>query len=470
MKKIGLLFIGLFIFVFFQRPEMVSASTVTVHYNGASRLDTYTYANNYVGTLHNVVGYNNVGNNNVENQLKNSVIFVAHNHGMPGIQLLSDEEGNESGISGTNGGGAWKAISSMSTVSSRPLYIAIYYGCNTGVTTSSYGNIMAQTTSKMAKSAVAWKMSTYVVDVNLWNKYFFFKARSLTSGSAALTYADTQLAADTGSINASGMKTNRVTSGSFNWQFGNMKKDSSLNTMDSNLDINNVLIKNKKINFLDKNNIEVEINSANKNSFGDELLTYQDDNKNDYIFKNDVLVGYVNNNNSKDDNIITVVNMNTINSNLNNYSQIASKYLTSLLNENITNIKDYTLIDAKYLESTDEYSYVFGKKLNGYLVNDGIIISINSDKELVSFSAAQQGLFDKYNEIQIDDIKVSNFIEKEMSIEKEQNIEYTIDKQFLNIVDNKLVLQIGMTLNHNNKYYSTKTLYYNVNSNSDEIQ
>ena len=218
--KIKLFGVLLALFSFLTLSSNVSASTITVHYNNsdANRLPTYTAIQSYMGSTHSVNGYNNGGNSSALNQLKNSVFFVAHHHGDPGRQYLN---GSSNGISGTNGDGTtWKAISSMSTQVSKPLYMAIYYGCQTGKTNTSYGNIMSQTTSKVGKSAIAWTIDTYVNDVNLWNKYFFQKgAVSTSTGAAALTYADTSLAADSGAIAALDMKNNRVSSGYYTWTF-----------------------------------------------------------------------------------------------------------------------------------------------------------------------------------------------------------------------------------------------------------
>lgn len=225
MKKRNLLyFVFVFVFIFLGFiPNVMAKKTITVHYYtaDADRLPTYTAIKNYMGYTYNVSGYDSGGNGSVESQLSGSAAFVVHNHGAPGKQYLS----GSTGIVGTGGNGSsWKSISSMSAVASKPLYIAIYYGCETGQTSSTYGNILSQTTSKFAKSAVAWTVSTFVNDVNLWNQYFFYYAKNNLSSTAsnALTYADTTLASSSGAIEASLMKNYRVTSGTFGWTFTQM--------------------------------------------------------------------------------------------------------------------------------------------------------------------------------------------------------------------------------------------------------
>ncbi|MBQ6817038.1 MAG: hypothetical protein IJO27_01255 [Bacilli bacterium] len=223
MKKSKLFYLVFFtvlsLFIFINKTD---AKTITVHYNGSSRVATYNDIRNFMGYKYTVNGYNNQGNGSALNQMQNSAAFVVHNHGAAGRQQLDD---SGTGIAGKGGNGTtWKNISSLSTNASKPLYIAIFYGCNTGTVSSTYGNITSQTTSKIAKAAVAWTISTYVVDVNLWNQYFFNRAKNNMSStaSAALTYADTTLAAASGAINATGMKNNRVTSGNFGWTFTQM--------------------------------------------------------------------------------------------------------------------------------------------------------------------------------------------------------------------------------------------------------
>ncbi|MGN1324629.1 MAG: hypothetical protein ACI4VR_05460 [Bacilli bacterium] len=221
-NKKKLCFLMLCIFSFFTCLSFVSAKTITVHYYESVRKPTYDWIKTYLGGTHAVFGYNAIGNASVETQLNNSAIFVVHNHGGPGRQSLSGTSSN--GICGTNGDGTtWKSLDSMTVNFGKPLYIAIYYGCSTGVTTSAYGNIMTATTNKKAKSAVAWNVNTYVNDVNIWNMYFFDKARTYNAtGLNALTYADTSLAADSGAINALIMKNNRVTAGTFGWTFSSV--------------------------------------------------------------------------------------------------------------------------------------------------------------------------------------------------------------------------------------------------------
>lgn len=430
----------------------VNAATITVHYNNtdAPRITTYNDIRSSM-SRYNVVGYNNGGIANVESQLKNSVAFVAHHHGAPGRQFLNT---TTSGISGTYSSSNWKSINAMTPDLGKPLYIAIYYGCETGQTSNTYGNIVATTTTKFAKSAVAWTISTYVSDVNTWNKYFFEKAKNNSTASAALTYADTKLAADTGAYNASGMKSKRVTSGSFSWSFREWAlKSKSINDTIVQKDLGNAVIKSYDNSTINVKKIDEKITSANKT-----FNYYADDNNNEYIYDGNTMVGYINNNNdplaNKNQSYSTMSNTNILSK-----KSTAEDYLNDILERSNNNLSNYELIESSYSDATDEFIYLYGKRINGYLVNDSIIISINSKNELVSYIAPQQGLYDRYTDLRIDKNDVNEYIAESM---KDIEIPYAIDREFINLKDGNLVLQIGIKLIHTDGSLSTTTLYYNI--------
>jgi len=431
----------------------VNAATITVHYNNsdANRLPTYTYINNYMSNRFTVNGYNNGGNGSAESQLKNSKAFVAHHHGAPGRQYLNQMS---NGISASYNGGGWKSINSMATDLSKPLYIAIYYGCETGVTDSTYGSITAVTTTKLAKSAVAWKISTYVYDVNVWNRYFFDKARTTSaSASTALTYADTKLAADSGSYQAAAMKNQRTTSGSFTWTFAQM--GSILNSLSTN---NFDLSKSKQMVSYDNTIKNVMKIDTMKTTADKELGVFIDQNNNEYIYDGNELVAYINMNNNPNQNVTASYT----NSQINNLTKINNEKTVKLLKDILingdVNLEDYKLIESSYVKETDEYTYLYGKTIDGYNTNDAILVSVNSNGELVSYSATQLGVYDKYNDIKIDKEKVADFVNNEM--ESVDDVTYSIDREFINIVDGKPVLQIGIRMVHENEAISTKELYY----------
>ena len=205
---------------FFPKNVFAASGNIRVYYyeeeGYASREPTYTYTYNQMNPL-GITVTSHFGNSSIESHLKTSDILVVHNHGAPGLQKL----GVNDGIVGQNGNGTTlKSVNTMTTNFGKDLLIAIYYGCQTGNTSSSYGDLMNWTVSKFAKSSIAWTVDTYIGDVNVWNRYFFEKAKTLTgTGSTAISYADTKLAAINGTTAGSRMKNNRVSRGSLTWNF-----------------------------------------------------------------------------------------------------------------------------------------------------------------------------------------------------------------------------------------------------------
>ena len=183
MKKIKLLF-GLLIFSLFLGTSNVSAASgnVYVYYGGSSRYPTYTYTNTHLSSIgYNVSALNNAGSGSLLSSLQEIKVAVYHYHGNTGRQYTGEINNTLNGIAAQNGNGTTiKNISSLSSNSLSQLKMAIYYGCSTGVSTSTYGNLPSKTVAKGAQAAVAWKVTTYVSEVNEWNRLFFEKAKGDT--------------------------------------------------------------------------------------------------------------------------------------------------------------------------------------------------------------------------------------------------------------------------------------------------
>lgn len=208
MKIIILLALTAIFFV----GKVNAAEIATVHYLDDIRKPTFTDIQNLAGSQGlKVNGYNNARNDNVLSQLASSRIFVMHLHGDPGRQLMADN----TYLSGTNGNNyTIKAISSLSQWNSlSKVKMAIYYGCSTGVNTSSYGDIVQATVGKAAQAAVAWKVTTYVSEVNEWNKLFFEKAKT-DNIVESYRHADYWLRNNMGSVAGDRMQLNRNEGGS----------------------------------------------------------------------------------------------------------------------------------------------------------------------------------------------------------------------------------------------------------------
>jgi len=174
LKVVFIAFIVLCIFVLVQPISLAGSGKVVIHWLESSRKPTLTDAKSRVEKMgYWVESCENWDNYWVLDHLSTSRIFVAHTHGGPGRQVFNGKT-----LAGTNGGSGMKSVSSLGSNAAKNLRIAIYYGCSTGNTTSTYGNICQQTVNKGAQAAVAWRVTTYVSEVNEWNKQFFEKAKT----------------------------------------------------------------------------------------------------------------------------------------------------------------------------------------------------------------------------------------------------------------------------------------------------
>ena len=176
IKGILLVLVLCLTFCLYFEKSLAASGSIVVHYLDSIRKPTYDYTKKHGQSMgYSVYGYNNSTNEDILNQLKSSSVIVMHLHGSPGVQVMA----NYTYLSGTNGnGGNIKSVSSLSSGSLNQRKIAIYYGCETGVVSKTYGDICQQTVNKGAQTAVAWEVSTIVGDVNEWNRLFFEKAKT----------------------------------------------------------------------------------------------------------------------------------------------------------------------------------------------------------------------------------------------------------------------------------------------------
>jgi len=189
MKKnistILLSFISIFLFIDIANAAEAGRGVI-VHYktgneiqNGktvfVNRTPTYDYTKTHMSSIgYAVEGWNDWNNDTILSALQEFNVVVMHTHGNKGLQAMRDTY-----LVGRNGnGGTYKAVNSLGAGSASQLKIAIYYGCKTGDTTSSYGDLPGETVNKGAQAAVAWKVNTHVDAVNKWNRLFFESAKS----------------------------------------------------------------------------------------------------------------------------------------------------------------------------------------------------------------------------------------------------------------------------------------------------
>ena len=230
---------------------------------------------------------------------------------------------------------------------------------------------------------------------------------------------------------------------------------STVSALDKNVEMK------KNIDFLGNNGVNLTYSRIIDVENGEDLVIYIDSKKNEYFFKENDLVAFIKNENMTQD-FKTMTDKFIVNNKIKveTYVNKVETYLRYFVIEKKTSYNDYELVDAEYLEATNEFSYIFLKKIDGYFVNDGIVISLDAYGNLLTYAGAHQGIYDNYKNINIDKLDVAEFVSK--SMESSKNIDYKIDTQYINFVDNKLVLQIGIEILHDDGLYSTRTLYYEL--------
>ncbi len=180
---------------------------------------------------------------------------------------------------------------------------------------------------------------------------------------------------------------------------------------------------------------------------------YVSNKKDEYIYKNDNLIGFI----KKVDDEINVTRMN---------SESAQEIANTFLQENIDESDKYELTSSNYITSYAEYSFVYNNKLNGIDTNDTVKINVNNNGEVVSFSNFNQGVFEKFSGVKVN----MEIIEKEIidSIKNKYGKDYVdseIIYSFFNIVNDKLVLQVNVSIEVANQVSSSvlDTIIYELN-------
>lgn len=218
----------------------------------------------------------------------------------------------------------------------------------------------------------------------------------------------------------------------------------------------------KDIMFLNNDKVHLSYDST-FNVEGDVLTVYSDSNDSDYYFNSDnELVGYFKKNlltNEKVSITKKIIEENNINEDT--YISLATEFAKSVISTSKTSFSEYILTNTSYIESYNEFSYVYTKTIDGYKTNDSITISLDVNGNLSSFVANRQGYFDNYKYITIDESLVSRFVEEIMKANYNY-FNYNIEDLLINFIDNKLVLQIYICIELEENIYSSTILYYEL--------
>lgn len=206
--------------------------------------------------------------------------------------------------------------------------------------------------------------------------------------------------------------------------------------------------------------------SKTENYENREMKIYLDDEENEYIFSNNKLTGFLKNvkieekEHSEIEKIMS--NEDSKNEMLEKYKEKALEIITNYTKDKSI-LDRYDVTDSYYQEDYDELVYSFTKTIDGYVTNDSITISLDINGNLSSLSAPFQGLFDEYENVKIDRNEVDKFVKETMSSKNYNDVEsYSVDYEFINIVNEKLVLEIGIKLEHETSGISTTVLYYEI--------
>lgn len=187
----------------------------------------------------------------------------------------------------------------------------------------------------------------------------------------------------------------------------------------------------------------------------DDIAICEDGEHTKYLLKNGYPIGF-----------IKEINPNEIVKQVENKefsSKQAYEVAKEYCEENVEKFEQYTLIENEYNEKYKQYDIEFNKKIGEYKTTDYIFISINTSHIITLFVAPNQEKFDEYQNIEIDNTKVSKFIEDEINTKyKEELSEYEEQYKTLKIVDDKLVLECSIKVWLNNSSPFLDIIYYYI--------
>lgn len=212
----------------------------------------------------------------------------------------------------------------------------------------------------------------------------------------------------------------------------------------------------KESNLSDKyRNLLEQENEITYKYLTNDIVICEDKEHTKYLLKNGYPVGFIKEFNP--DEIIKQVGNKEFSSK--QAYEIAKEYCQ----DNIENFEQYILIENEYNEKYKQYDIEFNKKIGKYKTTDSIFISVKTDYTITLFIALNQTEFDEYKNIEIDNIKVSNFIENELNNRYKDDLnKYEEQYKTLKIVDDKLVLECSIKIWLNNASPFIDTINYYV--------
>lgn len=211
--------------------------------------------------------------------------------------------------------------------------------------------------------------------------------------------------------------------------------------------------KNKNIKINDEEiNLEYKETRNNLNVYANE-----NNNVEEYIFKDEKLIGFFK------PTEISKIRSSDIEINTESAQKIAQKFGE----DNIEDFNKYEMISTNYIESYSQYNIRYMRKLKGIETRDVVEINVRKNGEIASFSAVNQGIFEEYEDSEIDAELINTLCLKAIQNKYRERIKRTeIEQQYLKISDEKLVVQtdIGVFLNDDKltEIYECESLIYEI--------
>lgn len=151
----------------------LSAGYLYPGYSGDTR-DIATVADNNLDNA----GYYCVKTTNLDistlyNDLSSDYVYMICGHAYPGYMKLYDGSNYQylyadGGVNSTN----VRYIDEMSSLQLNKTLLAIYAGCNSGLTSSSYGNLLTKSVEKGADCAIGWSTEVRALMLETWMDEF----------------------------------------------------------------------------------------------------------------------------------------------------------------------------------------------------------------------------------------------------------------------------------------------------------
>lgn len=197
--------------------------------------------------------------------------------------------------------------------------------------------------------------------------------------------------------------------------------------------------------YLNNNNISLKFDAKIK-THNDIVTVYKDKVSNEYLFKNENMIGFLENKRIEK-NITTKTD---------NVKIETSDIQKNEMLKNI-NLNDYKLDNVIYTKDYGEMFYTYVKYINDIKTNDFVDISFNVDGTLSSYSAPNQGIFDHLI-TRIKQKDINEFIKRTME-KKYKNVKYNIESTYLDYQNDKYIVVCDVTLYYNDYNEMTELIF-----------